>query len=119
MADTGRRDLPSPDDIGLPNGPLSFVSAVTHDALLDDLAAAREALRRIDALPKRWGAPLAHEPFDEMGAAAWAAVGSEAHLIAHRALGGSVESARALLAPNQDAEDVEPTLGEQTGPAPG
>lgn len=79
---------------------------------------AREALSRIDGLPKRWGAPLAHEVDDAMGAAAWAAVGSEAHLIAHRALGGGVESARAQLAPRQDIETPEPTLGSQKGPAP-
>ncbi len=83
-----------------------------HNAAIRDASSldeAREALRRIDALPKRWDAPLTHKPGDA-GEAAWATVGSEAHLIAHRALGGCVESARALLAPDQDAEDVEPTL---------
>ncbi len=98
--------------VGLMNtAELAAAVVEEHNAAIreaGDEGACREALRRIDALPKRWDAPVVHAPGDDVAAAAWAAVGSEAHLIAHRALGGSVESARALLVPV--VEDVEPTL---------
>jgi hypothetical protein len=52
-----------------------------------------EALEKIERLKDRWSAPLEH-PVGDMsdpayaGAAAWAAVGSEAHKIAHDFLKG-------------------------------
>jgi hypothetical protein len=55
--------------------------------LEDRLYRAEDALRRIERLRDRWNAPLSH-PIGDMndpayaGAAAWAAVGSEAHKIA-------------------------------------
>jgi hypothetical protein len=74
-----------------------------RDAAREDAERLAEALKEIDGLPKRWDAPLSH-PCGDMsdpayrGAAAWAVVGSAAHLIAHKALGGSLDSARAALA---------------------
>lgn len=57
----------------------------------------REALERIDRLPAKWGAA-------QDGGEAWAAVGSEAHRIAHCALGGDLASAREALAASPPAE---------------
>jgi hypothetical protein len=45
-----------------------------------------EALKRIERLHLRWDAPLEHEVDDHEASARWAAVGSEAGLIAKRAL---------------------------------
>jgi hypothetical protein len=54
----------------------------------------REALQRIERLKDRWSAPISHPVGDTSdpayaGAAAWAAVGSEAHKIASVALSRS------------------------------
>ena len=50
------------------------------------LREAEEALERIDRLQKRWSAPLHADVNDRNAADSWAAVGSEAHKIAHFAL---------------------------------
>lgn len=61
------------------------------DALRAEVERLRETLTEIERLKAKWDAPLTH-PVGDMsdpayaGAAAWAAVGSEAHKIAETAL---------------------------------
>ena len=87
-------ERPSLSDQGAPTDAQVWESAAMAASVEVDRL--KKALEKIDRLAVKWGAPLAHSPGD-YGEAKWAAVGSEASLIAHRALGGSLESARARL----------------------